>query len=205
LSDYQNAPATETKGMSIDPQEFQSLLQGLRAGSQEAARRLVAGYGQVVLRVIRRRLHKRMRTKFDSDDFAQSVWGSFFATPLPEQGLERPEDLVHYLMALANNKVVDAIRQRVQGIKRNVTNERSLDGSAAGQALGLVDAKPTPSQAVMAKDIWDEVRARVERPGRRILEMIRLGMTRAEIAAALGVTEKTVQRLYRRLGEELQP
>jgi hypothetical protein len=79
--------------MSEDRPDFQTLLKGIRAGSQDAARQMLAIYGKHVLRVIRRRLHKRLRAKFDSGDFAQSVWASFFTAPASEGHFQRPEDM----------------------------------------------------------------------------------------------------------------
>jgi RNA polymerase sigma factor (sigma-70 family) len=188
--------------MSGDQQEFQALLEGLRAGSEDAARKLVAGYGKHVLRVVRYRLHRRLRSQFDSGDFTQAVWASFFASPLPESGLEQPEDLIKYLVTVASNKVVDAVRQRLHGRKYNLNCEHSLDGSAAAEVQRLADDTPSPSRVVMAKEHWDGLRARGDQSARRMLEMLSEGKTYQQVAAQLGVSEKTVQRFLRRLDRE---
>jgi RNA polymerase sigma factor (sigma-70 family) len=190
--------------MSEDRPDFQTLLKGIRAGSQDAARQMLAIYGKHVLRIIRRRLHKRLRAKFDSGDFAQSVWASFFTAPPSEGHFQRPEDLANFLAAVARNKVVDAVRQRMQGIKYNVTQEKSLEGSAAAEAADLVDGLPSPSQAAMAKENWTKLQAGLGHTGRCILEMRSQGRTHQEIAATLGVSVKTVQRFLRRLDRSTQ-
>src|SRR5262249_14283511 len=62
-------------------QELRGLMERIRAGSQEAARELCDRYGSHILRVVRRKLDKKLRSKFDSVDFLQSVWTSFFVNP----------------------------------------------------------------------------------------------------------------------------
>jgi len=51
-------------------------------GSEDAAREFVATYGPPILRVVRRQMNKCLRSKYDSIDFEQSVWASFFAQDL---------------------------------------------------------------------------------------------------------------------------
>src|SRR5882724_4971958 len=62
-------------------EEFHDLMQKVLTGSQEAAQELFRDYEPYLLFAIRRKLDKRMRSKFDSADFAQDVWASFFETP----------------------------------------------------------------------------------------------------------------------------
>jgi len=60
---------------------FSLLLEQARAGSDSAARELIERFGPFILRVIRNRLDPRLRSIFDSADFSQAVWASFFAMP----------------------------------------------------------------------------------------------------------------------------
>src|SRR6266850_5492957 len=112
-----NSATTPSGGerlMHVDSQEFPALMQGVRSSSDEAARALVDRYGDHILRIVRHKLHKKLRSKFDSADFVQAVWTSFFAMPLDEMRFQHPEELAAFLMQLARNKVVDAVRQRLQ-------------------------------------------------------------------------------------------
>ena len=59
--------------------EFRALMQRLREGSDEAAWQLVEQYGEPIRRAVRRALSARLRPQFDSLDFVQLVWSSFFA------------------------------------------------------------------------------------------------------------------------------
>jgi RNA polymerase sigma factor (sigma-70 family) len=185
--------------MSEMQPDFQLLMEQVRAGSGEAVRELLDTYGAHILRVVRRRLNKRLRPKFDSGDFVQAVWASFFASGLEKGSFDRPEQLAAFLAAVAGNKVADANRQRLRYRKFNIEGEKSLEGSAAVEAEGLTDHGPTPSQVFMAKEKMGELRQQATRPGRRILKLLQRGVPLKEIAAKLGVSKKTIQRLIRNL------
>jgi RNA polymerase sigma factor (sigma-70 family) len=189
----------------LDTQEqFCKLMQEARAGSQEAARQLLETYGDPIRRVVRRRLDQRLRRRFDSGDFFQSVWLAFFeGLSAKDWSFDRPEDLQAFLQEMARRKVANANRRLTELQQENVTREQSLDGSAAALAMDLVDGGPSPSQAAIAQDQWDLLRARTRRPGKKILEMLRTGSTHQEIAQQLGVTEKEIQRILRRLFTEM--
>jgi RNA polymerase sigma factor (sigma-70 family) len=190
--------------MSESQETFGDLMRRVREGSEEATHTLLERYGQHILRVVRRKLHRRLRVKFDSQDFVQSVWASFFAQrPAPEQ-FDGPEALAAFLAEVARNKVAEAFRQRVRTQKRDVERERSLDGSAAFQVARVPGRDPTPSQAAVARERWRRMLAALPDLHQRILRLLRQGHTHADIAAQLGVHEKTVQRLLRRLEREEQ-
>jgi RNA polymerase sigma-70 factor (ECF subfamily) len=185
--------------MTDGVQEFQDLMQRVRQGNEQASRDLFDRYGPHVLRVVRRRLHKKLRPKYDSDDFVQAVWASFFTDMPEERSFEQPEALVAYLARMAQNKVVSAFRHRLQTAKCDVDQERSLNDSTAFPADSLPARQPTPSQYVMADEEWDRLLARQPPPYRLILQLLREGRTHAEVASAVGINERTVRRLLRKL------
>ncbi len=183
--------------MIEDRGEFQRLMGGVHARSPDAATELVALYGDHILRVIRRRLHRRLRSKFDSTDFQQDVWASFFANP-PET-FDGPDSLAAFLAKVARNKILMAVRQRRVLQKYNVDRENSLDGSAAFHAAGVTSREPRPSQVAVAHEKMAHLARGQSAQGRRILALLNEGHTHEQIASELGVNAKTVQRLVRRL------
>ncbi len=182
-----------------DENEFSMLIERMRAGSEEAARELFRRYGPHIIRVVRRRLTKRLRSKFDSQDFAQAVWASFFAMPPEACSFEHPEALAAYLEALARNKVIDVVRQRLMTDRYNVNREKSLEGSAAYEVRHLPDTEPRPSQLYLAEDEWERLLTAAPLHQRRILELLRDGVTPGEIAKELGVNRRTIRRLLLKL------
>jgi RNA polymerase sigma factor (sigma-70 family) len=177
--------------------EFETLMERIRSGSQDAVRELLQKYGMHIVRVIRRRLHKTMRSMYDSRDFTQAVWASFFTNSIQQHSFRNPDELIAFLVAIASNKVVDAVRKRLESGRFNISREHSLEGSAAGEVLLMQDTNPSPSQVAMAKEKWEQIQQKATRPGQLILELVQQGITHAEIARRLGVCEKTVQRLLR--------
>src|SRR5277367_1887044 len=97
---------------------FRELLHRVLDGSEDAARQLQEQYGEYIIMAVRRRMPRRLRSKFDSVDFVQDVWASFFRTA--ERQFSSPDHLVAYLTRMAQNKVVDAARAGLDTFKRDV-------------------------------------------------------------------------------------
>jgi RNA polymerase sigma-70 factor (ECF subfamily) len=185
--------------MTENAQDFRALMQRLRAGEEDAARELLARYGEHILRVVRRKLHKQLRSKFDSIDFVQAVWASFFADAPEKYTFDHPRALMAFLATLAQNKVVEAVRQRMQRMKYNVNRERRLEVVEAGIGKTLIGRDPSPSQVAVAQDEWARMIDELPTRYQRLLVLLRDGHTQKENAAELGVNEKTVRRLLEKL------
>src|SRR5262249_36716446 len=133
--------------MTDKPASLREVLKRIKQGDDDAGRELVERFGESSLFVVRKRLDPRLSSKYDSEDFVQAVWASFFAYQ-PETLLESPEKLFAYLAGMARNKVVDAIRQRLRTLKYNAQREYSLDGSARNAGQGTPCPRtPPPSKS----------------------------------------------------------
>ena len=177
--------------------KFNALMERVLSGSQSAAEELFRDYEPYLLKAIRRRLTKWLRPKFDSLDFAQDVWASFFAEKPGDRVFRNPDELVKFLTELARNKVVDAARQ-VNTKKHNVKRERSLDDSRRFNKNALRADQPTPSQFLMSQEEWAAFLRRQPLVYRHIFILLREGKTHAQIASDLGIDKKTVQRVILR-------
>jgi RNA polymerase sigma-70 factor (ECF subfamily) len=187
--------------MAVSPDEFRELMERVREGSEDAARELLNRYGEHILRVVRRKLHRELRSKFDSVDFVQAVWASFFAD-IPHRGnFDQPQALIAFLVTLAQNKVVEAVRQRMKTQKYNINRERPLEAAAAGGGK-VASRDPTPSQVAIANDEWRRLLAELPDRYHRMLVLLREGHTQKDIARELGVNEKTVRRVLDKLNVE---
>jgi RNA polymerase sigma factor (sigma-70 family) len=185
--------------MSGTNDEFRQLMERVVAGSDSAATQLLDRYGPAVLQAVRRRLSRQLRSKFDSLDFVQDVWASFFANPPSERRLHRPEMLVAFLARVARNKVVDATRQRLKGAKHNVNREHSLDHSTVGGPEAVPANQATPSEVVSRDEEWVRLLDGQPLVYRRILILLREGKTLAEIATELQIHPRTIRRLIDKL------
>jgi RNA polymerase sigma factor (sigma-70 family) len=156
---------------------------------------LFRDYEPVLLHAIRRRLSKRIRSKFDSFDFSQDVWTSFFAEPPDERAFRSTGELVRFLTRVAENKVVDALRQRLNTRKHDQEREQSLDDSTRIDKNAIAADQPTPSHVVMTQEDWAAFLRRQPLVYRRILILWRRGKKQEAIAAEIGISRKTVQRV----------
>jgi RNA polymerase sigma-70 factor (ECF subfamily) len=184
--------------MPAKADDFHELMDHVLMGSEEAAQELVELYGPAVLRAVRRRLNSRLRSKFDSDDFVQDVWASFFADPPRMNTFRSPDDLAGFLAVLARNKVVDVVRKRLQLDKSNVNREESLEDAPFLVQDQLIAQQPSPSTAAMTREEWDELLRKQPLVYRRILLRFRDGRTPAEIAQEQEISERTVRRVIAR-------
>jgi RNA polymerase sigma-70 factor (ECF subfamily) len=184
--------------MSHQKGEFAELIRLVQEGSADAAQKLHALYGGHILQAVRRRLHQRLRSKFDSLDFVQDVWASFF-TDIPEnRAFDGPDDLVKFLTAVAKFKVSQEVRARMQRQKHNVNLEVSLDRLPGGADRHPASVR-TPSEIVMGEEEWDRFLQKQPLVHRRVLLLLREGKSSVTIAEELGVTQRTVNRIVRKI------
>jgi RNA polymerase sigma factor (sigma-70 family) len=187
--------------MADDSGEFLELMRRVRAGDEFAARELYQQYGRHLLRVVRRRLHQPLRSRFDSTDFTQSVWSAFFAASRT-YSFDTPQALLRFLEKVASRKVAGAYRG-TQTAKDKIYRQLPLDArppdSDGPSPNHLASADPTPSQEAVANERWERL-LNGQSPARQaMLTLRRQGFTIEEIAKLTGVASRTVQRLLRRL------
>jgi RNA polymerase sigma factor (sigma-70 family) len=188
--------------MASERDEFGRLMERVRAGCPEAARRVFAEYGGHIRRVVRRKLHQRLRAQFDSLDFTQDVWASFFTAPPEQFTFDTPESLVRFLARLAHNKVADQCRKDLRAQKRNA-EVCSLDGGDGNEPVDLPRRAATPSQYAIANEHWERLLVGQPERNRLMLEMLREGHTQKEIAERLGMDASVIRRQLRRLTRRL--
>jgi DNA-directed RNA polymerase specialized sigma24 family protein len=189
--------------MSEPEHEFGQLMERVRLGCPAAVREVLQRYGGHIRAVVRAQLHHRLRPQFDSIDFQQDVWASFFCGAPKGYKFKSPEALIRFLSEMAHNKVVEVFRARMLSFKHDLNRECSLDHVPAGEkAPEIASRHPTPSQVAMAKEEWDRLLNKQPVHHRRILELLRLGHTHEEIARQLCLSSKMVQRVIHSLKQQ---
>jgi RNA polymerase sigma-70 factor (ECF subfamily) len=172
---------------------IRELLARIKNGDEDAVRELLTRYETKVRLVVRRQLPRILRSRFDSLDFLQSVWGSFFyKIRTGPNDLEEEQNLVAFLAWVARNKVIDEYR-RAATQKQDVKREKRLETSEEKElCLATGD---TPSRLAEAQETYDRLRDFLPEDRRVILEMKVVGYSSQEIGERLGVSERTVQRV----------
>jgi RNA polymerase sigma factor (sigma-70 family) len=173
---------------------LRTLLARIRDGDEEAARELLKRYEAQVRLVVRRQLPKLLRSRFDSLDFLQSVWGSFFRRVQGGvEDLEDPRNLVAFLARAARNKVIDEYR-RAASLKHDIRREEPL-WSDDGRPRDLEAKLETASELVEAEEALGRLRQLLPDDRHEVLELKARGLSSREIGDRLGLSERTVRRV----------
>jgi len=182
--------------------DFRCLIRQVREGSENAAWEIVGRYGEVIRRAVRRALNSRLRSKFDSSDFVQFVWASFFRARDELDRFEDPDQLARFLVKMARNKVGMEVRRRLLTEKYNVNRELSLDSPPSGTPMDVPSRQPGPAEVAIARERWNRMLQGQPQHCRQIIQMRLQGYTYQAIADSLHIAESTVRRFLKRLSRE---
>ena len=179
-----------------DNDRFAEFLTRLRRGDARAADELVRDYESAVRVVIRTRLtDPALRRVFDSGDFCQSVFLSFFVRAAAgEFDLDDPAQLVGLLARMARNKL--ASQARFQHRRRR--DARQLAEGGAELLHEVEGGGPSPSRQVAAREQLEALYARLSAEERLLAERRGAGHTWVEIAAELGGTPDGLRMQFSR-------
>lgn len=184
-------------------QHFMELMSRVREGCPDAIQELVDTYGRYVLIAVRRHLNDKMRNQYDSIDFSQAVWGSFFRLADECQQFEDPSQLIAYLVRISRNKVIDECRKRLHTQRYDVSREQRVPSTGVREDRRLRGAVPTPSAIVTAKERWERILENQPDAFAHALRLRASGATFAEIAEATGLNERHVRRVIKRLESQI--
>ena len=180
--------------------EFAVLMSQIRNGSEEAVGQFVRDYGPHVLRVVRRGLNRKLRSKFDSIDFVQAVWVSLFEKRQRFEQFEDPNHLFGFLAIMARNKVVGEFRRRLTTAKFNVDREElSINDSTVRDSSVLSSPGPTPSQVAVANERWQHMLEDTPERHRGVLTSRIAGASFRDAAEEAGIDERTARRVMEKL------
>jgi RNA polymerase sigma factor (sigma-70 family) len=182
---------------------FQGLLSRIKDGDESAARELVDRYGQDIRNAVRRSLDRRLRPKFDSLDFVQLVWSSFFRQGPQQCQFSCPDDFISYLIVIARNKVGMEARRRFATKKFNVNREKSLDADVSVIQDEMYGNDPSPLDMAIAKECWSQLLSEKPEHYQQIIHLRLRGSTCQEIADILQIDESTVRRFLKRLQRDI--
>jgi RNA polymerase sigma-70 factor (ECF subfamily) len=189
---------------------FDELIGRVRAGDQDAAAELVKLYEPEIRRAVRHRLaDARLGSLLDSMDICQSVLKSFFVRAAAGQyELANPQQLLRLLATMARNKLISQARQQ----HAHRRDRRRVEPGRPDQE-GLVDPAASPSRDVEARNLLEEIRRRLSREERTIMDLRNQGRDWAAIATELGASADAVRiklsraldRVAKQLGLDDEP
>jgi RNA polymerase sigma-70 factor (ECF subfamily) len=183
---------------STERDDIGGFLARIQAGDEQAARELLTRYEAEVRLVVRRQLPRLLRSRFDSVDFLQSVWGDFFQKVRGgSTEFEDSRHLVAFLARAAKNKVIDEYR-RAGSQKHDMHREEPI-WNDAGKPRELAAVDDTASQLAQARETYDRLLDLLPEERRQLLSLKAEGLSSREIGERLGISERTVQRAVEEL------
>ena len=184
--------------------DFDALIAQIRDGSDEAVTELVERYGRQLLLYVRRRMRRgKLRAKFDSVDFVQSIWASFFAVSRRMDDFNTADSLVRYLSGMARNRMAYEFRKRFNVAKYNITLEVEMDEQALTTSTALSADAPSASQVAIAREVLDRMLDGRSELHQQIIKMRLAGHRYVDIAKALDIDEGSARRIVREVHREM--
>jgi RNA polymerase sigma factor (sigma-70 family) len=169
---------------------------------ERAARRIWDRYFTALLALARAHLDARVRRREDAEDVLQSMYQSFCR----RQGrgdfdLASRDQLWALLVTITVRKARNAAQRHRCGVRDVRREQAEGDGpredapEAPGWLERVEDTDPTPAEAAVLSEALERRLAALADPGMRRIALRKLeGFTNREIAAELGVTERSVER-----------
>jgi RNA polymerase sigma-70 factor (ECF subfamily) len=178
--------------------DLASLMTRAKAGDEEAVRDFLDRFEWEVRTMVRARLPKKLRRQFDSVDFVQAVWQSFFSD-LRRGGpdFEHVEHVRCFLAGVVRNKVFEQHRKLTRTEKYDVSREERLYIRRGDRDVPreVVSPDPTPSEAAQADDRLEQLTHGRSAQEVAVISLRRQGLTFSEIATETGIHERTVRRI----------
>ena len=174
-----------------ETQAFRDLLAKVRAGDQQSATELIGQYDAELRRAVRVRLtDPRLRRVVDTADVCQSVLAQFFVrVAAGEFDLERPEQLLHLLVRMARNKLLDKVR-RQQADKRD---QRRVEAGAVPMDE-IAGKAPGPDRIVASQDLLQTVRRLLTDDERKLADERGQGREWNDIAKEMGTQPDAIRK-----------
>lgn len=187
----------------MQAEQFRHLMKRVRTGESEAIGELLRHFEHEVRIVVRQKLPRRLRVRYDSMDFVQSVYQSIMIDwrDDPSAPFETPEQVLAYLSSTARNKVLEIYRRETRTKKYDIQKEVATVTSGNRQDPDAFEPSghdPSPSQYAQARDLMDNLTKGKPAVVARILELRQQELTFEEISQRVGLSERSVRRL---LGE----
>jgi len=190
--------------MTGDDAHWQRMIAGLRAGDDEAATDFYARYGPLLENLAAAHLASGILRRVGPDDVANSACRTFLRRIRGGQfSIGARDNLWNLLCAITLAKARKKARFHLAR-KRAVAREAHPRAADDEEPVARVPVGgPSPEEAAAFADQFRHLLERLDDEERRIVLLKLEQRTQEEIAAALGVSERTVRRILRRVEERL--
>src|SRR5947209_1959229 len=202
------SPSAVPRGGAVtapDP-AFDDLMARLRAGDDDAAAEVFRRFTHRLIGLARSRLDHLIRRKVDPEDILQSVYRTFFRRYARGAfDLESWDGLWGMLTVITVRKC-DYRRKFFRAACRDVGREVAPPAAADAPApeIEALARDPTPSEAARLAETVEQLMRELTGREREMLALSLQGHTTEEISAQVGRSERTVQRVLKRVRAQLE-
>ncbi len=170
-----------------------------RAGNEGAARQLFEAYAEKLMALARRRISQRLAGRLDPEDIVQSVFRTFFHRAREgEFSFHEQDDLAKLLVRITVHKTLRKVAFH-KAEKRNAGRETGQGAETQACWEELLDAEPSPEEAVAFLDQMENFLSQLQPMERQILEMRLQGYSNDEISAKLNIYDRKIRRVLERV------
>ena len=206
--------AVDTRSAELATQSFEELMRQFREGSEEAATKIANDYSSHLLRAVRASLPKSIRSKVDSVDLVNTLWGALLVNPTRFAGIRDPAQLMALLAKAARNRVIEEHRKYTTCQARDIRREERLPDKApalvkgkdrkVSDGLATDSQQDTPSQIVASLEQLRVLVAKLSSRDRKILSCRAHGESYEEIASSVSdISPRTARRVVAKIVEQL--
>jgi RNA polymerase sigma factor (sigma-70 family) len=181
---------------------FLELLARVRGGDDTAAAELVQRYERVVLRSVRSRLGKSMRSAMDSMDVMQSVHRSLL-TGVKSQRFHfaSPQQLIGLAVVMVQRKVARYWRK----LKQFPALSNGADGKSVVNALDAIASDASaPSEMAATNDLLERLLGQLGDVDRQLVRLKLDGHSSVEVSQILGREPAFIRMRWSRLRQMLR-
>lgn len=180
---------------------FEDVMARLRAGDDAAASEVFHRFARRLIGLARSRLDHVVRQKVDPEDILQSVYRSFFSRHADGEFQFDSWESLWGLLTLITVRKCSGSRKFFRAARRNI--EREVEPQN-GDDVPVFARDPTPSEAVHLTETVEQLLRELPRRENDILALSLQGFDAVEISERVGRTERTVQRVLKRVREQLE-
>ncbi len=176
----------------MDLKQLQDLLDRFQDHSEDAADALVKEYSSLIRKIARRGRHPQLKSRLDIADIVQDVWIKILVKSKNHGSFPLAAAFPAFLEHVAMHTVADLRRKHLDAEKRDhrreceVTDQVRQKGNSAEQDFNCLEEFEHDLELLSIRD--------------RCVVVLRFhGSSNLDIAFAMGITERSVRNILRRL------
>lgn len=190
---------------NVSEDQWNRLIEGLRTGDEQVLADFYQQHGATLRAIADKQLAPELRRRVSPSEVVQSAFRTFFRRAGEGRfEFEDSEKLWSLMCAITLTKVREQVRYHRRE-KRDIHRESDPDPAQEGYGLGVLQGRDMPPEiAVEFEDQFERLMEALDDEEQQVVQMKLDDRTNDEVADALGVSERTVRRIMKRLQTRFQ-